>query len=247
MATTYLPVRELPFAGESLTGLVRRHAVAMQYRSVGQLLSLMEGVRFPAHLDHTQRGPALASLARFVRRDEHVLRQMTAHRWTSRLMLQERGTESPDHCDSKTLLRFFDAARPRVCARCLAESPTLERLVWSFRPLGICAEHAELLVEQCTQCERRFSPSRLDLVRCQCGFNITEIPPNPVTGRAFELTHRIAAWLEGDESGPLELPTAAGFLWLDRLRSAVARASVWLELVKREWATPEPQTDESLA
>ena len=117
MTTLHLPLRELPLPGESLTGYLRRHVTAMGYQGLTQLLGLLEGVSFPPHLDHLPKGAASAALAQFLRRDADVLREMTAHRWAEQLVLQRRDARAPEECDSKTLLRYFHAARGREVGR----------------------------------------------------------------------------------------------------------------------------------
>jgi plasmid maintenance system antidote protein VapI len=247
MANRFLPVRELPLVGESLTGFVRRHVLAMGYQNLRQLLNLAQDARFPAHLDQLKPGAALVALGRILDRDADTFSPMTAHRWAKQLMLCERGMSPPAECDAKTLHRFFAAARPRVCPRCLQQSPLLDRLIWSFLPLGVCTEHAEVLIERCPNCRRRFSPSRLDLVRCRCGYCISYIPPVAVTGRALDLTHRLYGWHAGKETWAAELPASAGFWWLDRLRSATTRAPTWLETLKQQWNVPRQLSDVSLS
>ena len=63
MTAQYLPARALPYPGESLTGYVRRHVTIMGYDSLRQLLSLMESVEFPPHLDQLGMGAAMTALA----------------------------------------------------------------------------------------------------------------------------------------------------------------------------------------
>ena len=119
---------------------------------------------------------------------------MTVHAWADRFVLRDHDAPPPGECDSKTLLRFFPAVRPRACMRCLEESSDLDQLVWSFRPLGICMEHAQVLLDRCPGCRRPFSPTRLDLVHCRCGVALTDTPPLTVMGRALEMSRLVAAW-----------------------------------------------------
>ncbi len=241
----YLPVRESPLSGESLTGYLRRHTVAMGYDSLRQLLSLLDQIQFPPHLDHLHTGRALTALANLLRRDERALIDLTVHRWATQIVFRERVAADPVNCDSKTLRRFFNASRPRVCPKCLEQSPSHDRIIWSFRPLGICREHGDVLLEWCPGCRRSFSRARLDLLRCHCGFVLTEEPPRSVHGRALEMARLIATWLESSKFATVELPTSAGFWWLDRLRFAVVRVPKWCSQVRKEWGVSDALPQDS--
>lgn len=243
MTNVFLPVRELPLAGESLTGFLRRHVTAMGYQGLRQLLNLIENVPFPPHLDQLPRGAALAALTRFLRRDEDALLAMTAHHWVEQLVLRRCGERAPPQCDSKTLLRYFQPARPRVCPKCVETAPHGDRLVWSFRPLGICPEHGAVLLTRCPGCRSSFSSLRLDLVRCRCGYTLVANETPTILGPALEQAQRVATWLHGEACAAFDLPPQATFWWLDRLRAAVGRTPAWLGRVRAEWNLP-PQLDE---
>lgn len=242
-----LPIRERPLVGESLTSFLRRHVRAMHYQGLGQLLGLLEGLEFPSSLDCVPSGAALRSLATLLGRSEMDLSPMTVHRWADSLVLRSHRTAVPTTCDSKTLLRYFQTARPRVCPACLAENPEHERLHWLFRPSAICLEHATILLDRCPDCRKGFLPTRLDLVRCRCGHDLSTTPPISVGARAVELTRRILDWLDGASLQAVDLPPHAGFWWLDRLRCALVRTPTWLERVKTEWNVPPELDSESMA
>ena len=246
MTIAYLPVREPPLEGESLNGYVRRHVQATGYDRFSQLLTLLDDAEIPADLNTVSDGLVLTGLGRWFRREEQLLRELTMHRWAKQLMVRPRGAPTPVHCDSKTLLRYFTSSA-RICRSCVAEDPNRERLLWSFRPLGVCPDHAEVLRSRCPSCRRVLSPRRLDLVRCRCGYVLTDGPAVAVTDRVVELSRQIVAWLSGTSFSTVALPTALGFWWLDRLRSAISRAPTWLAHLRLEWAVPAELSDESLA
>lgn len=247
MGTPYLPARELPLTGESLTGYVRRHVETMGYDGFKRLLSLVENVRFPPHLDQLGQSAALHEFGSLLRRSVDTLLGLTAHAWADRLMLRRPQDPLPNEGDSKTLLRYFDAAHPRVCRPCLAKQPSLERLIWSFRPLPICIEHAEGLLDRCSRCQRKFSSQRLNLVRCRCGFVLTDAPSYSISGELLNLACSVEAWLVGNEQIAGDLPSYVKFWWLDRLRAAVARTPDWLVRSRTEWQVPAELGDDSLA
>lgn len=245
MSTPRLPIRERPLAGESLTGFLRRHVRAMHYQGLRQLLSLLDGLEFPSSLDCVLNGATLRSLATLLGRSEMDLRHMTVHRWTDSLVLRSSRAAAPSECDSKTLLRYFQTARPRVCPTCLAEHPEHDRLLWLFRPSAICLEHATVLLDRCPGCRKGFWSTRLDLVHCRCGHDLSTTPPISAGGRAVELTRRILDWLDGATLEAVGLPPHAGYWWLDRLRSTLVRTPTWLERVKSEWNVPPELDSES--
>lgn len=246
MTISYLPVREPPLEGESLNGYVRRHVQAMGYDRFSQLLTLLDDAEIPADLNIVCSDAVLTGLGRRLRREKELLRELTVHRWAKQLLVRPRDAAMPRDLDSKTLLRYFTSSA-RVCSACLADEPNRERLLWSFRPLGVCPDHATILRERCPGCRRVLSPRRLDLLRCHCGYVLADGPSVAVSDRTCEMSKQIAAWLSGASFSTVALPTAAGFWWLDRLRSAIVRVPKWLSRIRRDWTVPLELGDESLA
>lgn len=246
MTIAYLPVREPPLEGESLNGFVRRHVQAMGYDRFSQLLTLLDDAEIRADLNTGCSDAVLTGLGRWFRCNQDLLRELTVHRWAKRLVVRPRDSAMPRDLDSKTLLRYFTSSA-RVCRSCLASEPNKERLLWSFRALGVCPDHGTILRERCPGCRRVLSPRRIDLFRCRCGNVVTDGPPIEVTGRAYDMASRIVAWLSGVSFPTVALPTAAGFWWLDRLRSAIVRVPKWLSRIRRDWTLPLELGDESLA
>lgn len=246
MTISYLPVREPPLDGESLNGFVRRHVQAMGYDRFSQLLTLLDDGEIPADLNFVCSDSVLMGLGRWLRREKELLRELTVHRWAKQLLVRPRDAAMPRDLDSKTLLRYFTSSA-RICRSCVAEDPNRERLLWSFRPLGVCPDHAEVLRSRCPSCRRVLSSRRLDLVRCRCGYVLTDGPAVAVTDRAYDMTSRLVAWLAGTSFSTVALPSAAGFWWLDRLRSAITRAPTWLARIRLEWTVSPELGNESLA
>lgn len=247
MTTPLLPIRELPWAGESLTGFVRRYVRTLHYGGLRQLLNFVENVTWPSSLDGLTPGAARSALAALVGRDPEILHRMTVHHWAETLMLRSRRTAAPKECDSKTVLRYFQTARPRVCPACLAENPERDRLVWLFRPLGVCVAHGIFLLERCPGCRRKFLPTRLELVRCRCGYRLLDAPSIQVCGRTAALTRQLADWLDGAHFASVDAPPHVGFWWLDRLRSAVQSMPTWSDRLRGEWNLPKGVVPETIA
>ncbi len=242
-----LPVRESPLPGESLTSFVRRHVVGMGYESMVRLLSLVDEVDLPPHLDHLGRGPPLAALSALLGRPPSLLADLTVHRFAESLVLQPQSAPSATQCDSKTLLRFFDPVHPRICPVCLREGTPYERLLWSFRPLPICLLHGVALLDRCPPCGRHARPSRLDLETCSCGFRLTEAAVIVIGSGALSSATLIQSCLRGEPFAALDLSPAAGLAWLDRLRSAVARTPSWIERTRETLQLPGSLSTESVA
>lgn len=242
-----LPVRESLLRGESLTSFVRRHVMGMGYESMARLLSLLDEVELPLHLDQLGRGPPLAALSALLGRPSELLADLTVNRFAESLVLQPQGSTPAGQCDSKTLLRFFDPVHPRICPECLREGTPYERLLWSFRPLPICLEHGVALLDRCPACGLHARPSRLDLETCRCGFRLTETAAIVIGSGAFSSAALIQACLEGEPFAALDLSPAAALAWLDRLRSAVIRTPQWIERTRETLQLPASLGDESVA
>lgn len=242
-----LPVRESPLPGESFTSFVRRHVVGMGYESMVRLLSLVDEVELPPHLDHLGRGPPLVALSALLGRPSELLADLTVHRLAESLVLQPQGAPPATQCDSKTLLRFFDPVHPRVCPECLKEGTPYARLLWSLRPLPICLEHGVALLDRCPACGRHARPSRLDLETCHCGFRLTENAAIVIGSGALSSATLIQTCLQGEPFAALDLSPAAALAWLDRLRSAVARTPQWIERTRETMQLPGSLSAESVA
>jgi len=247
MVAPYLPLRETPQAGESLTSFVRRHTVAMGYENLHRLLALVEETRFPRHLELVSRGPPLTALARLLRRDSEDLVGMTIHAWADALVLRKRKAPPPAGCDSQTALRFFDVAHRRICPLCVEQSPACERLLWTFRPLVICPEHAVFLLDHCPACGRTFLPQRLDIAGCRCGVIFSRIPAVTASRVVIEATRSVLNQLRLPRSELFELPSEAWFAWLERLQSAILKTPTWLRRARLEMELRESVGDEATA
>lgn len=247
MVAPYLPLRESPQAGESLTSFTRRHNVAMGYENLHRLLTLLEESKFPRHMELLGRGPLLSALASLLRRDPEELVGMTVHAWADALVLRAQNAPVPASCDAQTVLRFFDAAHRRICPLCVEVSPVWERLVWTFRPLVICPDHAVFLIDRCPQCRRTFLPRRLDIAVCRCGASFAGIPAVTASVAVIEATHFMLKRLRRPPLSSLDLPSAAWFAWLDRLQSAILKTPTWLRRTRLEMELLESVGDEATA
>lgn len=247
MVASFLPIRESPQGGESLTSFVRRHTVAMGYENLHRLLALVEESKYPRHMELLSRGPPLSALASLLRRDPEELVGMTVHAWADALVLRAQNAPVPTSCDAQTVLRFFDAAHRRICPLCVEASPASERLLWTFRPLVICPEHAVFLIDRCPQCRRALLPLRLDIAGCRCGANFVGIPTMKASRAVIEATHSMLKRLQMPTLSSLELPSAAWFAWLDRLQSAILKTPTWLRRTRLEMELPESLADEATA
>lgn len=247
MVAPYLPIRESPQAGESLTSFVRRHTVAMGYENLHRLLALIEDSQYPRHMELLISGPSLSAMASLLRRDPEELVGMTVHAWADALVLRAQNAPVPASCDAQTVLRFFDAAHRRICPICVEVSPAWERLAWTFRPLVICPEHAVFLIDRCPRCRRTFLPRRLDIAVCRCGANFAGIPTVKASGAVIDATHFMLKRLRRPPLSSFDLPSAAWFAWLERLHSAILKTPTWLRRTRLEMELPESVGDEATA
>jgi len=233
MSPNALPIRETPYPDESLTGLVRRYVVAMGYESFSRLLTLVDGERFPRHLENLRCGPTLTALAKLLRREPGQLVPLTIPREPVQFPRQRQ----PDHAAGGEV-RFsgtaFDPSRRRVCAACLAEQPDREKLSWLFRPLEICPEHGVLLQDRCADCGRAFAANRLDLVRCRCGASVSSRTPERLSTAAIDIARTIRTWFEGRPLAPWNLAGSLLHQWSERLQVAVTRTSAWVARTRWE-------------
>ena len=241
-----LPARELAQHDESLRSLVRRHALAMGYDRPSQLLSVA-GVAFPPHLDHLSRGPPLTALSILLGQNDDDLLGITVHRFAMQLLLVPRGETAPDICDSKTILRYFCSATPRVCPLCIAESQSFERLTWSFRGLPICTRHGCPLIEVCPHCGERIRANQLDMTRCRRGCDLTSSVHRIKNGEVLSTLGNLEMAFLLNRPLTSDLPDAAGFWWLERLASAASRTPTWLSSVRETHELPASISDESFA
>jgi plasmid maintenance system antidote protein VapI len=247
MTISRLPVRELPLPGESLTSYVRRSAMAMGYDRLRPLLNLLEVVDLPPHLDHLRDETVLCALARLLGQDVKVLTSLTVHRFAGELMLRAPAAPIPAHCDSKTILRFFNHAHSRVCPQCLRDTPAYERLSCSFRPLINCPQHGILWLDRCPGCQHRLSSQRLDIARCSCGFHFADTTTAPVISVILDMSQRLVSGFMDSQVWANGFSIPAGFWWLERLAAAMRKTSSWLSMTRTKFQLSQELSDEAVA
>lgn len=230
MPNDTLPVREPIGEGESLTGFVRRHVLAMGYESFARLLNLAEDSTFPRQLENLNRGPLLTALATLLRRDADELLELTIHQG-----------------DRRSVSNDFDPSRRRICPSCIADCPTRENLLWLLRPMVVCPEHGVLLIDRCRRCDRALSSQRLDLLRCRCGENISAGDSEPLGNAALDAARAVQAWFALDEPDGIGLRREQNFWWLGRLQAAIFKAPTWLGRTRLEMQLPAAAPPEVVA
>ncbi len=65
------------------------------------------------------------------------------------------------------------------CPICLDERPFWRRL-WLLRPVTACPAHELFLHSKCPNCAQPLEPTRGDLLRCKCGYDLRESPTEAV-------------------------------------------------------------------
>ena len=243
MHHSMLPVREPIFGGESLTSVIRRHAAAMGYESLGRILAQADGMRFPKQLERLGRGPPLKWLARFLRRDPESIAATTVQAWHAALELSPADDTVNESLNTPIIDRYFDFTHRRVCPACLRKPVPFEQLVWSFQPLVVCPEHGVMLIERCPACLRRLSALRMDLRRCRCGSDLDQATTEIVGDGASVLARALIDWLMGARRSSIGLPRSVLFLWLTKLQAAAQRTTVFLKQSRLELGLPESRAD----
>lgn len=225
-----LPAREPLLPDESLASLIRRTSDAMGYETPGRIRALLkDSVEVPAHWNHVPTGPVMQRLEILLRQSQSSTVGATVHSYASRLMLVASSAAPAMLCDSTTILKYFQSARPPVCPTCLAEdAQPYERLAWSMRAVPVCLQHSRYLTSACPKCQRRLRPDRCDATMCRCGFDFRNVPPRVVPTPTAQLLGRIDQWFRGDALPLDTLPTCAFLWWFERLTSAVKKLPDWI-------------------
>lgn len=240
-----LPARAAPLPGESLISLVRRTSQVMGYESPRRLLALLatQGP-LPPHLTELAPGPILDYLAALLRQPTETLSSLTVHCHAPSLVFFAKKHQRPRACDSKTILRYFNSSWP-ICPQCIQDDAIpYERLVWSFRPVPICAEHGCLLVSRCPACYRPLRWDRQDVSRCACGGLLCNAVRRPVSAYGVDLARKSQQILLGELVPPSEMSPAACFWWAGRLAAATSKTPAWLaDVAKRLDIESSPSLD----
>ena len=240
-----LPARAMPLPGESLNSLVRRTSQAMAYENPRRLLALLlsQGP-LPSHWNETASGPVLDHLAKLLRVPPKTLLPLTVHHYAPSLVLPSNKKRTPQNCDIGTVQRYFTAVGP-VCPHCLQQDTApYERLLWSFRPVPICAEHGCLIISRCHECNRLLRSDRLDASRCTCGALLTDADSAPVSDHGIELATKLHRMLLGQFLPVSGTSQAAWFWWATRLAAAANKTPDWLtDLAERLGIEPNTNLD----
>jgi hypothetical protein len=243
-----LPARELPLPGESLASLLRRTAAAMGYDNVNLVTRLLgESYRPHQNLNWTGPGPHLDRLAALLRLAPAELLQGTVHRFAGALVLRPAGSPAASLCDGKTALRFFAARTVAFCPTCLAtDARPYERLLWSFRPLGLCTRHARVLLARCAACGHGQPPGRSDPARCRCGAWLARQSSPEASAPALACARTLEAGLQEGFRAVPHLSSAAGFWLAERLAVAVGRTPAWVRRTAERFALGPPASPDLL-
>ncbi len=80
---------------------------------------------------------------------------------------------------SKVLIRLGLSTRSKICPRCLKEGRSVPPIF--NLPLTIhCAQHGILLADSCPQCFQSISYLRNSINYCNCGYDLSKLPPIPL-------------------------------------------------------------------
>lgn len=202
----------------------------MGYDNVNLLTRLLGHTYRPhQNLNHMAPSRHLDRLATLLRLSSQELLDRTIHSAAAALVLQRAGSPPASSCDHKTALRYFTAQTVPICPTCFRENHRpYERLLWSFRPLQVCIEHACTLVSRCPACSRILPPSRGDLLRCPCGKELLECPPIKVSAQAVASARIVEKWLRQDCQAVPGMSSPALFWLAERLTMAIGKTPSWM-------------------
>lgn len=86
---------------------------------------------------------------------------------------------------------FHRPATDPLCPACLADHQHI-RLAWSHAMVSACPEHGTELIDTCPSCGHALSPTRYDIGRCDCGFDLHDAEASAATPFAIWVSARIA-------------------------------------------------------
>lgn len=187
--THRLPLRVLPQEDESLLGLLVRLAGRNGYDSASWVAALA-GFAIPT--DCVSDGP-LDALSTLTGLPVDVLERMRVRHEQHNLC------RIGPHVVKRDSLYI---QRPRVCPRCLAESPH-HRLFWLVGSIGVCPTHGVELLRSCPACGKPLCWQTSGLTHCRCGADLREVEGAPADTPQFEAAHLLhAAYSDAPELLP---------------------------------------------
>lgn len=162
-----LPVRPIPFPGESPAGYLIRVAEGNGFPSVTAMVDgLCIGV--------ADEGWIIAAYTRAERYAE-ILGLLGISNSNAILLSFDRSgptAESPRLVDGVPYAeQFFSEECGAYCPICLAERRYF-RKHWSLKPYAVCQAHSVRLLRDCYACGDKLSPLRGSLCACKCGVDL---------------------------------------------------------------------------
>ncbi|TXD63268.1 hypothetical protein FUT88_03070 [Ralstonia sp. TCR112] len=166
-----LPVRPIPFPGESPAGYLIRVAEGNGFPSVTAMVDgLCIGV--------ADEGWIIAAYTRAERYAE-ILGLLGINNSNAILLSFDRSgptAESPRLVDGVPYAeQFFSEECGAYCPICLAERRYF-RKHWSLKPYAVCQTHSVRLLRDCYACKEQLSPLRGSLCTCKCGADLAYGP-----------------------------------------------------------------------
>lgn len=114
-------------------------------------------------------------------------------------------------------------ARPRLCPKCLSESPYCRR-IWDLSTVTVCPVHRCLLINRCPGCKRDISCVRSGVSICRCEFDWRDADATRVEESTLSFVRRIHSLCgppHSDCGPPTDDTSPVSGLDLDGLCSAV--------------------------
>ncbi len=206
-----LPLRVVPYADESLAGLLVRLAERNCVRNAGALAKLLGSPH--STIEATAFGAFdLTPLASGTGVSLEALARMTY--WPSGLGNQANFL---GHSIASGMMSLH---RRWVCPLCLIEVP-YHRAVWDLRAINACPIHGVRLVDRCHNCDRPLVWRYSSITQCNCGADIRGAKPSHQSGEVL--------------GGVRQVYRSFGFMERERLSGAIEHLSTgeFLSLILR--------------
>lgn len=158
-----LVVTPRPLPSESLKGLILRTSEANGYDNP----SMMLGSAGMTHHQITSVIPPLEILAPMLNRSLDKMKKIGYWRgWENRAQkhITIFGHQLPSY--------YLSIQHPKICTQCIAESGCIDGF-WDLKHAIACPIHNTVALDTCPECNKKLSWFRPGLLKCKCGFDLS--------------------------------------------------------------------------
>lgn len=175
-----MPVRPIPWSDESPNGYLVRMAEGNGYLNASRLLFALgfgESWQWDRLFEHSRDryGAVLESCGIDVSVAESLCYQRIDLSGGSKYLINDSVLDGD----------ILDSDLESYCSLCLLEH-RYWRKIWRVRTYVACVKHNVLMRKQCFVCQRDLAQNRPELIRCQCGADLTNAPAIRANSSATE-------------------------------------------------------------